>query len=78
MTMREALYGKTLAHQLACELENDGYEKPHEEFYLEMPTCLSGGTIDYLNSLPLDYLCDHTKDVLINDGYVVGLRYAMG
>ena len=69
MTMREALYGATLAHQLAAEEGNNP-----EGFWIETPTCLNGDFVENYNSEPLEYLEQYAENVLINDGYIVGLR----
>lgn len=68
MTMREALYGATLAHQLAAEEGNNP-----EGFWIETPTCLGGDFVENFNSRSAESLERYAGTVLINDGYVVGL-----
>ena len=73
MTMREALYGATLAHRFAAE-----YGDTPEEYWIERPACLNGDFVEEYNSNTLEYLEEYAENVLINDGYIVGLRYAVG
>ena len=72
MTMREALYGATLAYQFAAEAGDNP-----EGFWIETPTCLNGNFVEDYNSKPLEYLEEYTENILINDGHIVGLRYVV-